>query len=144
MRVVSKLGIRRGTVAEFLPSQNAPTDSLTRGVARIPGQEPPEIETFTFVADGSSTSYQVAGLNGDKIQLGVDIRPPGAVLREFAQDLLADCASDALSLSEFCVDGDAGTLRFGLPPVGTTARTAPGAGCVRAWECSQPDLPGNR
>ncbi|MBK9375016.1 MAG: hypothetical protein IPN03_15145 [Holophagales bacterium] len=114
----SKLGIRRGTVAEFLPSQNAPTDSLTRGVARIPGQEPPEIETFTFVADGSSTSYQVAGLNGDKIQLGVDIRPPGAVLREFAQDLLADCASDALSLSEFCVDGDAGTLRFGLPPVG--------------------------
>ena len=114
----SKLGIRRGTVAEFLPSQTAPPDSLTPGTASIPGQEPPAIETFTFVADGSSTSYQVAGLNGDKMQLGVDVRRPGAVLREFAQDLLADCAGDALTLSEFCVDGDAGTLRFGLPPVG--------------------------
>ncbi len=114
----SKLGIRRGTAAEFLPSQTAPPDSLTPGTARIPGQEPPAIESYTFVADGSSTSYQVPGLNGDKIQLGVDVRRPGAVLREFAQDLLADCAGDALTLSEFCVDGDAGTLRFGLPPVG--------------------------
>lgn len=114
----SRLGIRRGNAAEFLPSQTAPPDSLTPGTARIPGQEPPAIETFTFTADGSSTSYQVAGLNGDKIQLGVDVRRPGAVLREFAQDLLADCAGDALTLSEFCVDGDAGSLRFGLPPVG--------------------------
>ena len=113
-----RLGVRSGGTAEVLPCQTAPAHSLNQGTPCIPGQEPPAIETFTFTADGTSTSYPIGGLGGDKIQLGVDVRRPDALLPDFTQNVLADCVNDVLVFSTFCVDGDAGALRFGLPPVG--------------------------